>query len=155
MTDVLRPYNLRPDEGEPIFFRGAKMVVKVDAFQSHGMFSLIEMTHPPDVGPALHIHSKGDEAFYVLDGHYSVQCGESTYEGTPGSFIFVPMGVGHNYKSGPNGGRVLVISPAGLEGYFREVSQQLSVRRVTLDEEREIASRYGQEFLDMMKHWGQ
>jgi quercetin dioxygenase-like cupin family protein len=148
-------YDLEPGAGLPILFRGTKMVVKVSGEQSQGVFSLIEMTHPPNVGPALHVHPTGPEAFYILEGQYSIRCGDVTYEGVPGSFIFVPKNIAHSYHVGPNGGRVLVLSPAGLENYFAEVSQRLLVGGLSVEQEREIARRYGQEFIDMIRHWGQ
>ncbi len=58
-------YALQTGEGKLIDFRGTKMTVKVSGEVSEGTYSLIEMLHPPDVGPALHRHSAGAEAFYV------------------------------------------------------------------------------------------
>jgi hypothetical protein len=50
---------------------------------------------------------------------------------------------------------VLVISPAGLEKYFKEVADSLQAGHLTWELEKEIARHYGQEFLDSLKHWGQ
>jgi hypothetical protein len=54
-----------------------------------------------------------------------------------------------------NGGKVLVISPAGLEKYFKEIAETLRISLITWELEQEIASRYGQEFIENLKHWGQ
>jgi quercetin dioxygenase-like cupin family protein len=118
-------------------------------------YSLVEMAHPPHVGPALHRHPGGDEAFYVLEGEYEIRCGDRTFVGEQGSFVFVPRGTPHGYTVGPSGGRVLVITPAGLERYFAEVADRLAKGPVSMDDEAEIAARYGQEFLDRLRHWGQ
>ncbi|MGH9950454.1 MAG: MBL fold metallo-hydrolase [Nitrososphaeraceae archaeon] len=59
------------------------------------------------------------------------------------------------YSPGANGGRVLVISPAGLENYFKEVADSLKSGPIIWELEQEIAKRYGQEFLEHLKHWGQ
>ena len=48
-----------------------------------------------------------------------------------------------------------VISPAGLEKYFKEVANTLQIGEITWELEQEIARRYGQEFLYNLKHWGQ
>jgi len=148
-------YALRNGEGVHIDFRGTKMTVKVSAAQSEGTYSLIEMIHPANVGPALHIHPKGAEAFYVLEGEYTISCDEDVYTANAGDFVFVPQGVPHSYHSGVNGGKVVVISPAGLEDYFSGVADLLKVGVVTWEQEQEIAKKYGQEFLDKLKHWGQ
>jgi quercetin dioxygenase-like cupin family protein len=149
-----RGYALPDGAGREISFRGTRMRIKVGHAEG-AVYSLIEMAHPANVGPALHTHPGGDEAFYVLEGEYEVRCNDDVFVGTPGAFIFVPRGAAHAYTVGPQGGRVLVVTPAGLERYFAEVADQLSRGPVTLDAEVEIASRYGQEFVDRLRHWGQ
>src|SRR4051794_29272206 len=103
------------------------------------------MIHLSNTGPALHIHSNAPEAYYVLDGSYSIRCGNREYQAHPGDFVFIPKGISYNYQPGPQGGKVLVISPAGLEGYFKEVADILLKRgnKIPLDQEVEIAKRYG------------
>jgi quercetin dioxygenase-like cupin family protein len=147
-------FALTKEEGSQINFRGTKMVVKVSGDDSERRYSLIEMVHPPNIGPALHIHPNAPEAYYVLKGEYIIQCGNKTYHSRIGDFVFIPKGIPHNYQSGPNGGKVLVISPAGLEEYFKEVAETLETGQITWELEQEIARRYGQEFLDNLKHWG-
>ncbi len=148
-------FALKSGEGTHIDFRGTKMDVKVSGAQSEGAYSLIEMVHPPNVGPALHIHPQGAEAFYILAGTYTIRCGKDIYTAHVGDFVFIPTGVPHNYHAGADGGKVLVLSPAGLENYFAEVADTLKVGPITWEIEQEIAKRYGQEFLDQLKHWGQ
>jgi quercetin dioxygenase-like cupin family protein len=147
-------YALPRDGGREILFRGTRMRVKVGHAEG-AAYSLIEMAHPPNVGPALHRHPGGDEAFYVLDGEYEVRCRDQVFTGTAGSFVFVPRGAAHGYTVGPAGGRVLVITPAGLERYFAEVEDRLAQGAVSMDVEADIAACYGQEFLDRLRHWGQ
>jgi quercetin dioxygenase-like cupin family protein len=148
-------YALKAGEGIKIVFRGTEMTVKVSAEESQGVYSAIEMTHPPNVGPASHVHPKGAEAFYVLEGEYTIHCDEEVYTAHCGDFVFIPQGVPHSYHSGSEGGKVLVISPAGLEKYFAEVAGILKTGSITWELERKIAKRHGQEFLDKLKHWGQ
>jgi mannose-6-phosphate isomerase-like protein (cupin superfamily) len=148
-------YELKEDEGIKINFRGTKITLKVSGSDSEGKYSLLEMIHPPNTGPALHIHSNAPEAYYVLDGRYLIRCGDKIYQAHPGDFVFIPKDTSHNYQSGPEGGKVLVICPAGLEGYFKEVEDILlrQGKEIPWNQEVEIAKRYGQEFLDSLKHW--
>jgi mannose-6-phosphate isomerase-like protein (cupin superfamily) len=150
-------FRLKKGKGTTINFHGTKITVKVSGDDSGGRYTLIEMEHPPNTGPALHIHSKAPEAYYVLDGQYSIRCDNEIYHAQSGDFVFIPKGIPHNYQSGSQGGKVLVISPAGLEGYFREVADILGNQdnKISWNEEIEIARRYGQEFLDILKHWSQ
>jgi quercetin dioxygenase-like cupin family protein len=148
-------YALKKGEGVQIKFRGTLMTIKVAGEQSDEAYSFIEMAHPPEVGPALHIHPKGAEAFYVLEGRYTIRCDEEVYEAGPGDFVFIPKGTPHNYHTGSEGGKVLVLSPAGLERYFASVVEVLNVGTITWEEEQTIAAQYGQEFIDKLHHWGQ
>lgn len=148
-------YDLKKGEGMQINFRGTKMGVKVSGGQSAGAYTLVEMTHPPNVGPALRIHPKAPEAYYILEGEYAIRYGEKLVQAKAGDFVFIPKGMPHNYQSGPQGGRVLVISPAGLEQYFASLADLLRQGPVSWEQEQGIARRYGQEFLDNLRHWGQ
>lgn len=83
-------YALPAGEGRVMYVRGTKMPVKVSGEASDGAYSLIEMLHPPDVGPALHRHPTGAEAFYVLDGGHTIRCGEEVYTANAGDVVFIP-----------------------------------------------------------------
>ncbi len=142
-------------KGVEISFRRTKMTIKVSSDNSEGRYSLIEMVHPQNIGPALHIHPAAPEAYYILEGDYLIKYSNEVSQVTRGDFVFISKGVPHNYQSGANGGRVLVISPAGLEKYFQEVADKLKHGPITWELEQEIARRYGQQFLEHLKHWGQ
>ena len=62
----------------------------------------VEIVHPPNIDPALHIHPKAPEAYYVLEGSYHIKCGKKSYHVRKGDFVFVPKGIPHRYQSGPN-----------------------------------------------------
>jgi len=74
------------------------MTLKVSGNDSEGKYSLIEMIHPPNTGPALHIHSDAPEAYYVFEGCYSIRCGDREYQANPGDFVFIPKNIPHNYQ---------------------------------------------------------
>ena len=44
----------------------------------------------------MHTHHKEDEALYVLEGEYEIQCGDQTVRAKPGSFVFAPRDIPHN-----------------------------------------------------------
>ena len=71
-------FALGKEEGPQINFHGTKMVVRSLRIDSDGTYSLIEMIHPPSIGRALHIHPNSTEAYYVLEGKYSIQCGKKS-----------------------------------------------------------------------------
>ncbi len=115
---------LKNGEGSQIKFRGTRMVVKVSGEQSEGAYTLIDMTYSQDAGPAcMSIPEPPKHIMYWKASTLSAT--EKEILGKVGDFVFIPKGVPHNYRSGPRGGKVLVVSPAGLEKYFAQVAGML------------------------------
>jgi len=135
-------------------FRGTRMTVRLSTADTAGAYSVIEMIHPPNVGPALHIHPRRPESFYIIEGSYTFFRGHETIQLAAGQAVSIPAGTAHRYLVGPAGGRALVICPPGLETYFQTVAGRLKQGPLPLDEEFAIASRHGQDFLDRSAHWG-
>ena len=129
------------------------MTVKVGTNDTGGHYTVIEMVHPPSVGPALHVHPASIESFYILEGAYTFYRGFEIVNAQVGDCVTIPAGTPHRYKVGPSGGRALVISPPYLELYFKTISDMLLSGPVLLDIEKDIVSRFGQHFLDMTAHW--
>jgi len=134
-------------------FRGAQMIVHLRSVDTGGSYALIEMHHPPNVGPALHVHPRGPEAFFVLEGEYLFFRGSETIPVTKGQSVAIPPGVAHRYVVGPEGGRALVITPPELELYFARIAERLQSAAVPWEEEFAVAAEFGQEFLDQTAHW--
>ena len=134
-------------------FHGTKFTVKVLTSETNGMYCIIHFMHPPNVGPALHMHSRGSESFHIIEGNYKFLIGGKNLDANVGDTIIVPKGTPHKFTAGNNGGQFLVISPPDLENYFYEVSQLLQKSNVTWDIESKIAKQYGQMFLEDANHW--
>ncbi len=72
-------------------------------------------------GPPLHIHSREDEAFYVLEGRIRFRQGDDEFVAGPGTWVWGPRGVPHAFKVESESARALVIvTPAGFERMFEE-----------------------------------
>lgn len=80
-------YSFKNGEESQINFRGIRIGVKVSGKNSDGCYSLFEITHPANVGPALHMHPKTPEAYDVLEGEYSAKCGNKTTLARAGDFL--------------------------------------------------------------------
>ena len=140
---------LKDEEGAQIHFRGTKIIVKVSKEDSDGKYTMLEMVHPPNVGPALHISIRmllKHTTYWKASIKSDVV--KKLYHAQRGDFVFIPKGIEHKYQSGSNGGKVLVISSAGSKKYFIEIAETLSISPITWELEHEIACRYGQEFLE-------
>ena len=137
----------------PFDFHGAKFIIKVLTSETNGNYTILDVIHPPNLGPALHIHPKGPETFYIIEGDYEFILDEKSITGKPGDVIFVPKGAPYRFIVGYKGGHALVISPAELEFYFFKVSELLDKGEVSNQIESSIGKQYGQVFLDNTRHW--
>jgi mannose-6-phosphate isomerase-like protein (cupin superfamily) len=135
-----------PDEARVIDVGGFAVTVHADAETTGRAFSLIETTETdPGGGPPLHIHRDCAESFYVLSGAYSMHLDGRDFECQPGSFIYVPRGTVHTFRTLVTGSRKLnLYTPAGMVGYFDELAAgvRAGMGEPELDA---IASRYEME----------
>ncbi|MGZ5491573.1 MAG: cupin domain-containing protein [Nitrososphaeraceae archaeon] len=140
-------------KNKPFYFHGAKFTIKVLTSETNGSYIILDVIHPPNICPALHIHPKGSETFYIVEGDYKFILEGNSVTGKPGDIIFVPKGSLHRFDVGYKGGHALVISPPELEFYFFKVSELLDKGEVSYKTESSIVKQYGQVFLDNTKHW--
>jgi mannose-6-phosphate isomerase-like protein (cupin superfamily) len=111
---------LGPGEGRAIWFLRNRMTVKATAATTGGAFGLLESWIAPGFSPPLHVHHREDEAFYVLEGELTMQCGSRTFRATAGAFVFLPRDVPHTFVvEGDQPARMLtLLTPGGGEGVF-------------------------------------
>ena len=149
MENSSRPYALSPAEGRAIDLGdGFSVAVKADERQTGGVVSVLETEEPPGFGPPLHVHHDCAEAFYVLEGEYVMYLDDEEVVCPPGSFIFVPQGVRHGFRTGDVAGRKLnFYFPASMIGYFDDLAAALRVQGVSDDELAEIATRHEMEIV--------
>jgi mannose-6-phosphate isomerase-like protein (cupin superfamily) len=117
-------YLLGPDDGPHLWFLDTRMSVKAGADQTGGAFTLIEWSAPAGFGPPLHIHDREDEAFYILDGEITIDCGDHHWTAGPGDFAFLPRSIPHAFvvTGGPVRGLQLT-TPSGFEQFIAEIGR--------------------------------
>jgi mannose-6-phosphate isomerase-like protein (cupin superfamily) len=121
---------LGSDQGELAQLGSIGVRFMIDSTDSGGMFSLVEHPVPArKLAAPMHRHSREDEYTFVLEGEIGVLLGDEVVLGGPGDLIFKPRGQWHTFwNAGFEPARVLeIISPAGFEGYFEQLSQLLTV----------------------------
>jgi mannose-6-phosphate isomerase-like protein (cupin superfamily) len=114
---------LGADDGERLVFGPVTILVRASAETTRGAFTLFEEV-PPLVDTPLHVHEVEDELFHVLEGEHVFQVGDDEFRAGPGEMVVAPRGIPHSQRRVvPTEGRLLVMtSPAGLEGFFRELA---------------------------------
>jgi mannose-6-phosphate isomerase-like protein (cupin superfamily) len=123
MSDGPSPFSLAVGAGERVRFSDAEVLIKASAETTGGSFSIIEEVAPLDT--PLHVHEHEDEMFVVLEGEHVYRVGDEEHTAGPGGVVFAPRGIPHAQRRVvPRTGRTFsMVSPAGLEGFFRELGQ--------------------------------
>jgi mannose-6-phosphate isomerase-like protein (cupin superfamily) len=110
----------RPGEGEGWDFGPVSFTIKADSEATQGSYSLIEAGGNVSATP--HVHHTREEAFYVLEGSVTFLAGEDIVEASAGSFVLVPRGTMHAFRSNGESRLVIIHSPGGFERFFRELA---------------------------------
>jgi mannose-6-phosphate isomerase-like protein (cupin superfamily) len=130
MTDVVNATDdtvlKLPGCGENLGAIGLGIYVRLTGDDTQGAYSLFEYVVPPGLGgPPTHIHTHQDELFICAAGQVTVELDYVERVMTPGSSMLLPRGVPHMfYNPFDEETRIVaVVSPAGLEKYYAELSQ--------------------------------
>src|SRR5271157_4202158 len=110
-------------EGRSIWVIGDRYTIKCSGNDTSGAYALLEAVVPPGAGPPPHIHSREDEAFYVLDRELQFHAEGRSFTATSGAWVTLARGSGHFFKNtGAMPARMLiVVTPSGMENLFLEV----------------------------------
>jgi quercetin dioxygenase-like cupin family protein len=142
---------LGPHDGMPGFLGTIGVRFMIDGAETGRGFSLVEHPMPPRALAApMHRHSREDEYSFVLEGSIGALLGDEVLIGNPGDLIFKPRNQWHTFwNAGDTPTRVLeIISPAGFECFFRELTGLGGVSAIAPEAFAVICDRYGLE-MDM------
>jgi len=108
---------------ESVWYTGWLLTFLATGEETQGRFALIEAVTRKGNAPPPHIHRREEETFYILEGEMTASVGGQTIKGTPGTVICLPPNLAHSVKIESEQVRMLILlTPAGLEGYFKECS---------------------------------
>lgn len=106
---------------DAFWWQGSRMEIKTRAEDTGGALGVVEGTFYEGFGPPLHVHSREDEAFYILEGQIRIRQGDDEYVAGPGTWVWGPRGVPHAFKVQSKTARALVVvTPGGFERMFSE-----------------------------------
>jgi mannose-6-phosphate isomerase-like protein (cupin superfamily) len=116
---------VRDGQGRQFTVMGAKSMYMAIAEDTRGAYSLAIETTPPHSGLPLHVHHRQDEAMYILEGEYEIQCGDQTVRATKGTFVFLPRGVPNRFENVADapGSYIYITSPGGFETFMAQMSK--------------------------------
>ena len=137
-----------PDDAQEGFLGSIGVRFMIDGSDASERFSLVEHPMSPRALAApLHRHTREDEYSYVLEGRMGALLGDDVVEAGPGDLVYKPRNQWHTFwNAGDEPCRILeIISPAGFERFFRELSDLGGVIGAGEDALAELNERYGLE----------
>ncbi len=127
-------------DGEPLWFLGTFVRVKLDGRQTAGRLGVFEVLFPRGAAPPLHSHPQ-DETICVLDGELTAWIvdpgllrgeeadppgwvAEHAQRCGPGAVLYAPGGMPHTFRVESDTATVLTLStPAGIEDFARALAE--------------------------------
>ena len=131
MSNPVEPFAVLPGEGTPLPIPfGGSVTIKAQTRNTNGSLTVLEFVHPPKAGPAVHLHFREHEVWYVLEGDYRFKVGDAMFRVSEGGMAFGPRGTPHGFQNiGDTHGRLLVIAtPSGVERFFEQCAELLPGR---------------------------
>jgi quercetin dioxygenase-like cupin family protein len=144
-------YVLGATEGEQlIHFRDrGKIFIKVGSATGSDNLALGTQQVTVGAGIPIHRHLQMDEAFYVLEGSGIFILNDVRHPFEKGGTIFIPKNSWHGFANPDHALLLLwIMSPPGLDGFFRETCSPPGVppKQLTREQINEIARKYATEF---------
>jgi quercetin dioxygenase-like cupin family protein len=144
-------YVLGPDGGDHLvhYRNPGNIFIKVDPVKGSGNLALGTQQVPVGAGIPIHRHFEMDEAFYVLEGGGTFILNDQPHALEKGGTIFIPKTAWHGFAN-PDREMLLlwIVTPTGLDGFFRETCNPPGVPRKQLTKEQinTIARKYDTEY---------
>jgi mannose-6-phosphate isomerase-like protein (cupin superfamily) len=137
-----------PTDAQEGFLGSIGVRFMIDGSEAEERFSLVE--HPMSaraLAAPLHRHAREDEYSYVLQGRMGALLGDDVVEAGPGDLVHKPRNQWHTFwNAGDEPCRILeIISPAGFEQFFRELSDLGGAMKADPAELARLSERYALE----------
>jgi quercetin dioxygenase-like cupin family protein len=150
-TAAPQGFVLGPEGGEHlIHFRDhGNIYIKVGSATGSDNLALGTQQVTLGAGIPVHRHLRMDESFYVLEGSGVVILNDAPHAFEKGATIFIPRNTWHGFANPDHELLLLwIMSPAGLDGFFRETCNPPGVppKQFTREQIRAIALKYNTEF---------
>ena len=92
---------------------------------TNGAYYLVHAVVPAGGGPPAHIHTREEEAFFVIRGEVKFTVDGKAVPAAAGTFLNVPRGTKHQFTNESNEEVEMIFwfAPAGIEGLFKELGE--------------------------------
>jgi quercetin dioxygenase-like cupin family protein len=113
---------IRPEKATRYWLVGGYDRIVLTAAQTAGGLGVTLSEEQAGDSPPLHVHTREDETFVVLDGVYTFFLGAERISAPAGTVVFAPRGIPHSYRiESPTARYLCFITPGGFERFFSDV----------------------------------
>lgn len=111
-----------PDVQRAVWFLGGLLHLRAGGAESGGRWGLVDHFVERGYCSPLHVHTRDDETFFVVEGTIRVVCGDAEYLVSAGGLAILPMGQPHAFVVTSPTARLLTLAePAGFEDFVAEL----------------------------------
>ena len=147
-TTVSMAYLAQPEQQQQLeWLDGGTLAMLLDGKASNGQLMIGRFDVSEGEAPPYHLHRNEDEVFLLIKGTALVWCDDQEYELAEGGIVYLPKNIPHGYRITSKKADLLMINtPAGIEGMFRETGRDKSTPRpegFEITPNPEIADKYG------------
>jgi quercetin dioxygenase-like cupin family protein len=109
---------------QPLNIVGERTLVKIAPEDCEGRYAVFHLDAPPMSGPPLHVHSREDEFFYVLEGELEFEINGVCHTVPTGGSAGVMRGTPHRYQNftAQTARLLIVTTPGDFANFFVELS---------------------------------
>ncbi|MGH3089051.1 MAG: quercetin 2,3-dioxygenase [Rubrobacteraceae bacterium] len=157
-TKNLAPHAASAGAERSVWYGGCLLTFLATGEETGGSYTLVEEYGRKGVGaePPMHAHTREEETFYVVEGEMKFHVGGEVVPAPAGTLVVLPRGVAHRFEIVSDEVRCLnLLTPAGFEGFFRELGEPAREAALPTPEEppdfariASVAAKYGIEMVE-------
>jgi quercetin dioxygenase-like cupin family protein len=113
----------KPGLENSVWYNGHRFSFLLEAEKTANAFALLHCYFRKGGEPPAHFHQYEDETFYVLEGEIRFHIGDKIFTAKAGELAYAPKQTPHQFSLVTETAKaLLLISPAGVEAFFKEFS---------------------------------
>ena len=122
---MLKPLHVPSNSAPEWAILGERVRCLIPGEKTGGAFALFQVSSPAGLGPPLHVHTREDEVFHILEGEYEFTIEGKAVAARPGDTLFAPRNQPHTYRCIREGKMLVQAAPSGFEHFFAAVADRI------------------------------
>ncbi|MGV9453107.1 cupin domain-containing protein [Streptomyces sp. NPDC003635] len=125
------PYLAQAEDQQKLeWLDGGTFSVLLDKEATAGQLTVGRFDVARGEAPPLHLHTREDEVFLLLQGSALVWAGEEEHHLREGGIVYLPRNIPHTYRiTSKRADLLMIATPGGIEGMFRHAGRDLTTPR--------------------------